>query len=86
VLRCVTSAALSLAGAVLGGVAGYYACAWIAGFGFLVLALPGALLGVGCGLFSRNDSLLRGFLCGLAGLALALAPKLLTGSDYRVRG
>jgi hypothetical protein len=62
----------SLLGGVLGGILGYYAFFWIARQGFYVIALPGTLLGAGCGLFSRDNSLVRGIICGVAGLGLGI--------------
>jgi hypothetical protein len=64
--------ARALAGAVLGGVLGYYAFFWIARQGYYALALPGALLGAGCGLTSSGRSAARGAACAVAGLALGL--------------
>lgn len=65
---------LSLLGAGAGGVLGYFAVA-----GFLLwqgdlsgLVLPGALIGIGAGLFARHESTARGALCGLAALAVGV--------------
>ncbi len=63
---------LGLLGAVMGGVLGFFAFGWIAQQGFYALVMPGAFLGLGCGLLSRHDSPARGALCGLAGLALGI--------------
>ena len=40
---------LGLAGAIAGGVAGYYLFFLIAGMGFYAIMLPGVFLGWGCG-------------------------------------
>lgn len=63
---------LGIAGAIAGGVVGYFATAWILSQGFYALALPGALLGLGCGRFSGMRSPPLGIVCGVAGLALGL--------------
>jgi hypothetical protein len=60
----------SVVGAILGGLLGYLAFGWIVTQGFYALALPGAAVGIGCGLLSTTRSLLRGILCGVAGLVL----------------
>jgi hypothetical protein len=61
-----------LIGAVLGGLLGYFAFCWILNEGLYALALPGTLLGAGCGLMARHTSVLRGMLCGVAAVALGL--------------
>jgi hypothetical protein len=60
----------SLIGAVAGGLLGDFAFGWILNQGFYALALPGAAIGIGCGLLSTTKSLVRGILCGIAGTAL----------------
>lgn len=60
---------LGLIGAIGGGVVGYLAFGWISDQGFYAGALPGALIGIGCGLLVRNESVVRGVLCGVAGVA-----------------
>jgi hypothetical protein len=70
--RQITSNILGLIGAVAGGVLGYYIFLWILDQGFYGLMIPGALLGLGCGLLSRHASQLRGVLCGAAGLVLGM--------------
>jgi hypothetical protein len=54
----------------MGGVLGYFAFGWLARQGFYAVALPGALLGAGCGLFARRRSMPLSIICGLAALAL----------------
>lgn len=63
---------LGVVGAVIGGYLGYILFLWIARQGFYALALPGALMGIGCGLLSRRHSFLLGALCGIAALALGV--------------
>ncbi len=61
-----------LAGAVAGGIVGYFAFAWLAGQGFYALMLPGALLGLGCATLLRKSSNVAGILCGLAAVPLGV--------------
>ncbi len=68
----VVSTILGLIGGVVGGVVGYFAFFWIARQGFYGLMIPGALIGLGCGLLARHHSLARGVVCGLAAVALGL--------------
>jgi hypothetical protein len=63
---------LGLLGAVAGGVLGVVAFGWLVKQGFYALALPGVLLGVGCGVFFKRQSLPMAIFCGLAGLALGI--------------
>src|SRR5437868_4035104 len=63
---------LAAAGGVAGGVAGYYIFFWLVGQGFYGMMIPGALLGLGCGLLAREPSQTRGVVCALAGLALGI--------------
>src|SRR5262245_8081662 len=64
--------ARALVGAVLGGVAGYVLCGWLATQGFYAVALPGVLLGIGSAWLIGGRSLPFSIGCGLAGLALGL--------------
>jgi hypothetical protein len=68
----IVSNLLGLVGAVAGGAIGYWAFFWILRQGFYALILPGALIGLGCGLLARHRSWPRGIACGLAALALGL--------------
>jgi hypothetical protein len=61
-----------LAGAVIGGVLGWFAFEWLMEQGFYGLALPGALIGIGCGLLSGGTSELNGVLCAAAAAIVAL--------------
>jgi hypothetical protein len=63
--------ALVLAGALVGGLIGYFAFIWIAKQGLYALVLPGGLLGIGAGLF-RNRSIWLAVVCGILALALGL--------------
>lgn len=67
-LNCVRT----LAGASVGGVAGYFAVGWLASQGFYALALPGVLLGLGGGFCSQKPSRVLTILCGLSAAALGL--------------
>lgn len=68
----VISTMLGVIGAVVGGVFGYVLFFWIARQGLYALVLPGASIGLGCGLLARHRSVIRGVACALAGLALGL--------------
>jgi hypothetical protein len=70
--RRVTSNILGVLGAVVGGALGYYTFGLIYHYRFYGMMIPGALLGLGCGLLARHPSQIRGVLCGVAGLVLGL--------------
>ena len=70
--RLLISNLLGLVGAIIGGVLGFYTFHWLLGHDFYGLAIPGAFLGLGCGLLSRHNSIARGILCGIAALGLSL--------------
>jgi hypothetical protein len=70
--RQITSNLLGLVGAVVGGVIGYYIFLWMVDQGFYGLMIPGALLGLGCGLLSQHVSHPRGVLCALAAIFLGM--------------
>ena len=63
---------LSLIGGTIGGTVGYYLFFWISRQGFYAMIAPGALMGLGCGLMARHRSMVRGLICGLAALILAV--------------
>ena len=67
-----TSFLLGLVGAVLGGVLGYFAFVWLAQQGFYALPLPGALMGAGCALLSKQLSLTLAIVSGVGALALGI--------------
>ena len=64
--------ARGLAGAIVGGLVGYFAFRWLSKQGFYGPMLPGALLGIGAGWAVRGRSQLLGVVCGLAGLFLGV--------------
>jgi hypothetical protein len=68
----VVSTILSVIGGVVGGVIGYIAFSWLVAQNLYGLMIPGACVGLGCGLLSRNQSVVRGVVCALAAVALAL--------------
>jgi MFS family permease len=70
--RLLISYLLGLVGAIIGGVIGFYTFAWLEDKGFYGLAIPGAFLGLGCGLLSQHNSITRGVLCGAGALGLSL--------------
>jgi len=61
---------LGILGAGVGGLLGYFAFGWLARQGFYAAALPGALLGLGCGWLVRERSLPLSVVCGVAALGL----------------
>jgi hypothetical protein len=63
---------LGLVGATVGGVLGFYTFGWLYSQGFYGLMIPGAFLGLGCGLLAQHHSFPRGIACGVAALILAL--------------
>jgi hypothetical protein len=63
---------LGLIGGAAGAALGYYLFFLIAGQGLYAMVLPGALLGLGCGLFSGMKSMALGMTCGIAALLLGL--------------
>jgi len=61
----------AIAGAVVGGILGYYGCGWMLKYRLHALALPGGLLGIGASIGkTRSIWLPVGF--GLAALALGI--------------
>ena len=58
------------AGAVIGAVAGYAAFAWCMRQGYVILPLPGALIGLGRDLATRHRSWLLGAFCLILALAV----------------
>lgn len=64
--------ALGIAGATVGGVAGYFLFHWILRQGFYALLVPPVLLGLGAGLLARRRSMVLACICGLAGFGLAI--------------
>ena len=66
------STLLGLLGAAAGGLLGWWLFFLIARQGFYAVALPGALLGLGCGWLSRRKSTVLGVVCAAAGLVLGV--------------
>jgi hypothetical protein len=61
-----------LVGSLVGGFLGYFLVEWLRRQGFYTIVLPGALAGLGCGLFSVTSSRVRGILCALEAAAFGL--------------
>jgi hypothetical protein len=61
---------LGLIGAIVGGYLGYLGFGWFYRHGYYAMIMPGALLGLGCGLLARHPSTIRGVVCALGALAL----------------
>lgn len=64
--------ARGLAGAAIGGAVGYYAFAWILGYGLYAMILPGAALGYGFSLCTQQRSMLNGIICAVLAVGLGL--------------
>src|SRR5690349_13779821 len=62
----------AIAGGVVGAIVGYAIFAWLVARGLYALAIPGAALGLGCGLASRRSSLPTGLVCGVLAILLGL--------------
>ncbi len=69
--RLLISNLLGLIGAAIGGVVGFYTFGWLSAYGFFGWAIPGAFLGLGCGLLAQHRSWARGIVCAVAGLVLS---------------
>jgi len=59
-------------GAVLGAVLGHCVFVWMLRHGFYALILPGTMLGLGFGLFSRRQSIGWGIGCGVFGVVMGV--------------
>lgn len=59
---------LGVAGALVGGAVGHLLFLAMARRGFYAMVLPGALVGLGCGLLSGRRSVPLGIACGVLGL------------------
>ena len=68
----VMSTTLGVIGGIVGGVFGFVLFFWIVKQGFYAMVLPGASVGLGCGLLARHPSVPRGLACALAALMLGL--------------
>jgi hypothetical protein len=69
--RVLISNLLGLVGAAIGGVVGFYTFGWLSAYGFFGWAVPGAFLGLGCGLLAQHRSWARGIVCAFAALVLS---------------
>lgn len=67
-----SSMVLGLVGAAVGAVLGFFAFVWFIRHGFYALVLPGAAMGLFCGLLGGRGSLLRGIVCGIGALLFGL--------------
>lgn len=61
-----------LAGAIAGGVLGYFAFRFLSQQGFYGLMIPGLLVGLGAGWAAGQRSQVLGILCAVGGLALMI--------------
>lgn len=61
-----------LFGAAAGGIVGYYAFAWVLSQGFYAMILPGAAVGFGFGVSSRERSAAFGFTSAILALGLGV--------------
>src|SRR5260370_29333856 len=68
----VISTTLGVIGGIVGGITGYVLFFWIIKQGFYAMVLPGASVGLGCGLLARHRSVPRGIACAIAALVLGL--------------
>ena len=62
---------LVLVGAIVGGVVGFFATAFVARQGLHAMAIPGGLVGLGAGIV-KGRSILPAILCGLFALGLGI--------------
>jgi hypothetical protein len=68
----IVSNLLGLIGAAVGGTLGYLLFWWIVRQNFYAMIIPGAGVGLGCGLLARHPSLPRGVFCAVAAVLLGL--------------
>ena len=61
-----------LAGAVVGGIAGYFAFYALYKSGLYGIMIPGVILGLAAGLAARGKSIPLGIICALAAIPLAI--------------
>ena len=66
------STTLGVIGSTVGGACGYWLFDYFARRGIIALVVPGAALGLGCGVLARHDSWLRGIACAIAAILLGL--------------
>ena len=63
---------MGISGAIVGALLGYYVFFILNSFNIYALALPGALIGLGCGASSRIHSIGLGIFCAIFALVLGL--------------
>ena len=61
-----------LIGGAAGAAFGYFVFLWMARQGFYAMIIPGACLGLGCGLLSGVKSPAMGVVCGVSAILLGL--------------
>ncbi len=66
------STSLGFIGGVAGGIFGFVVFFWLINHRLYALVIPGACVGLGCGLLARHHSRPRGVVCALAALILGL--------------
>jgi uncharacterized membrane protein (UPF0136 family) len=64
--------ARGLAGAMVGGVVGYFVFQWLASRGLLAHMVPGVLLGMAAGWSARRRIVALGVICAIAALVLTI--------------
>ena len=64
--------ARGMAVAAIGAIVGWFAFGWLVSQGLYGLALPGALLGLGCGLISGGVSTVNAVLCAILATVLGI--------------
>ena len=62
----------AILGGAVGAIVSYAIYAWLVKQGSYALAIPGAALGLGCGLTTRRRSLPTGLACGVLAVLLGL--------------
>src|SRR4051795_1922809 len=68
----VMSTMMGVLGGIVGGVFGFVLFFWIIKQNLYAMVLPGASVGLGCGLLARHRSAPRGVACAIAALLLGL--------------
>lgn len=59
-------------GAIAGGVLGFFAFEWLSSVGLYAIVLPGAFVGLGCGMLARNRSIFFAVFCFVIGIVSSL--------------
>ena len=63
---------LGIAGAIAGGVVGFFLFKTLHSMGFYALVLPGAFTGLGCGFAAKSRSIIFSFIALVVGLIVAV--------------